>query len=288
MAQYDTVCKFLIENFPTDFATWLLGEPIQLSTLSPSELSVEPIRADALMLLQSSEVVLHVEFQTRPKPDIPFRMLDYRVRCHRRYPNKQMRQVVIYLQRTTSVLTRQTTFNLENTHHSFEVIRLWEQPIDPFLSEPGLLPFAVLSREPDKESVLRQVADRIQQLPEQRRKTSISTITEIIAGLELDKDTIERIMSSSIWSESSVYKAIIEKGIDQGRAEGIDQGRAEALKDERRLISKMLTRKVGSLSDEQSQKIGRLTQEQLEALGEALFDFSDSTDLTAWLQRNES
>ncbi|MEM8810688.1 MAG: flagellar assembly protein H, partial [Cyanobacteria bacterium P01_G01_bin.38] len=41
---FDTVCKFLVETFPTDFATWLLGEPIALSELSPSELSLEPIR----------------------------------------------------------------------------------------------------------------------------------------------------------------------------------------------------------------------------------------------------
>ncbi len=33
-------------------ASWLLGEPITLTELSPKELSLEPIRADALILLQ--------------------------------------------------------------------------------------------------------------------------------------------------------------------------------------------------------------------------------------------
>ncbi len=69
---YDNICKFLAETFPLDFAQWLLGKPIPLTQLSPSELSLEPIRADALILLESEEVVLHVEFQTRPEPDIPF------------------------------------------------------------------------------------------------------------------------------------------------------------------------------------------------------------------------
>lgn len=50
---FDNVCKFLAESFSADFATWLLGEPITLTELSPSELSLEPIRADALILLQS-------------------------------------------------------------------------------------------------------------------------------------------------------------------------------------------------------------------------------------------
>ncbi|MEH2134860.1 MAG: hypothetical protein V7K86_30465 [Nostoc sp.] len=52
---FDNICKFLAENFSSDFATWLLGEPITLTELSPKELSLEPIRADALILLQSEE-----------------------------------------------------------------------------------------------------------------------------------------------------------------------------------------------------------------------------------------
>ena len=107
---FDSVCKFLTETFSTDFATWLLGEPITLTQLSSSELSLEPIRADTLMLLESDEVVLHVEFQTKPDSDIPFRMLDYRIRVYRRFPYKHMRQVVIYLRETSSDLVQQNTF----------------------------------------------------------------------------------------------------------------------------------------------------------------------------------
>lgn len=103
---FDNVCKFLAETFSSDFATWLLGESITLTELSPSELSLEPIRADALILLQSDEVVLHLEFQTQPKADIPFRMIDYRLRVYRRFKNKRMRQVVIYLQQTNSELVQ--------------------------------------------------------------------------------------------------------------------------------------------------------------------------------------
>lgn len=87
---YDNVCKFLAENFPSDFACWVFGEPKQLTKLSPTELSVEPIRADALIVLQSEEVVLHLEFQTQPDESIPFRMADYLLRVHRRYPNKNI------------------------------------------------------------------------------------------------------------------------------------------------------------------------------------------------------
>lgn len=71
---FDNVCKFLVETFTADFATWLLGAPVPLTQLSPAELSLEPIRADALVLLEAAASVLHLEFQTRPDPDLPFRM----------------------------------------------------------------------------------------------------------------------------------------------------------------------------------------------------------------------
>jgi len=98
---FDAVCKFLVETFSEDFARWLLGEPVSLTELSPSELLLEPIRADVL-LLQSEQRVLHLEFQTQPDPTMPFRMLDYWVRLHRRLPGRDIRQVVIYLLPSTS------------------------------------------------------------------------------------------------------------------------------------------------------------------------------------------
>jgi predicted transposase/invertase (TIGR01784 family) len=56
---------------------------------------VEPIRADSMILLTNKNLILHVEFQTVPDRKMGFRMLDYRVRAHRKFPGKQMRQVVI-------------------------------------------------------------------------------------------------------------------------------------------------------------------------------------------------
>jgi predicted transposase/invertase (TIGR01784 family) len=141
---YDDTCRFLAENYSADFASWLMGTSITMTEIQPSELFLEPIRADALILLESDELVLHLEFQTRPKNDVPFRVLDYRVRMYRKDPAKPMRQIVIYLKQTTSELVYQTSFLMERTRHEFDVIRLWEQPASVLLQYPGLIPFAVL------------------------------------------------------------------------------------------------------------------------------------------------
>jgi predicted transposase/invertase (TIGR01784 family) len=266
---FDNVCRFLAESFSADFATWLIGEPVTLTQLSPSELSLEPIRADALILLQSDDMVLHIEFQTEPKAVIPFRMTDYRLRVYRRFPRKRMLQFVIYLQPTTSELVQQTAFVLENTRHEFQVIRLWEQPSDVFFNTPGLLPFATLSQTDDKARTLQQVADAIEEINDTRLQSNIAASTAVLAGLVLNKELIKRLLRSDAMRESVIYQ-----DIQQERALSI--------------VMRLLRRKVGTVQPAQLLKIQALDSTQLDNLAEALLDFSGLADLETWLAQNQS
>ena len=265
---FDNVCRFLAESFSADFATWLIGESIELTQLSPSELSLEPIRADALILLQSDEIVLHIEFQTEPKAQIPFRMADYRLRVYRKFPNKRMRQVVIYLQPTTSELVQQTAFVLENTRHEFGVIRLWEQPSDIFLNTPGLLPFATLSQTEDKTQILQIVAEAIEQINDTRIQSNVAASTAILAGLVLNKKLIKRLLRSDAMRESVIYQ-------------DIQQEKALAI------VTRQLRHQVGTVPPAQLLKLEAMESEQLEDLAEALLDFSSLSDLEAWLAQSQ-
>jgi predicted transposase/invertase (TIGR01784 family) len=205
---YDNTCKFLAEQFSTDFASWLLGEPVTLTEIQPSELSLDPIRADAMILLQSEESILHIEFQTIPKENIPFRMLDYRVRGDRKYKGKPMRQVVIYLKPTTSELAYQNSYDLERTHHEFDVVRLWEQPADLFLQYPGLLPLAVLGQSESPAEMLRQATQLVEQIEEPTTQANLMAASAILAGLRLEEDVIYRLVRRDIMQESTVYRSI--------------------------------------------------------------------------------
>ena len=228
---FDSICKFLAENFSEDLASWLLGSTGALTELSPQELSLEPLRADSLILLQSDDLVLHTEFQTEPDAKIPFRMLDYRVRVYRRFPNKVMRQVVIYLGRTNSLLVQENSFRLENTFHQFEVIRLWEQPPEQFLNVTGLLPFAVLSQTDDPTMILSQVAEVIEGITDQQVQSNLVAASAILAGLVLNKDTVERILRSNLMRNSVIYQEILQEGRLQGRLEAKLEGKLEAKKE---------------------------------------------------------
>ena len=270
---FDNTCKFLAESFSEDFASWLLGEPITMTQLSPSELSLEPIRADALILLNSEEVVLHIEFQTEPDPSMGFRLVDYRLRVFRRFPQKRMRQVVIYLTRSSSELVYQTVFEIPGTRHEFEVIRLWEQPVAPFLEATGLLPLAVLTQTPDAAQTLRQVAARVETIPEMRVQSNVAASTGILAGLLLKREFINQVLRREIMQQSVIYQEWREEFLQEGRQE---EGQS--------LVLRQVSRRVGEITPQRRSQIEALSLPQLEALGEALLDFTKPEDLEEWLR----
>jgi predicted transposase YdaD len=70
-------------------------------------------------------------------------------------------------------------------------------------------------------------------------------------------------------------------GFEQGMQEGRQEGRQEG---ELTLILRLLTRRVGGISPDIEAQIRTLSLTQLEALGEALLDFSQPSDLTDWLR----
>ena len=225
----DNVCKFLAESYSTDFASWLLGKPITLTKIEQSELAVEPIRADSVIFLESAEIILHIEFQTEPNQNIPFRMTDYRLRLYRKYPERKVHQVVIYLSPSRSHLVHETTFNLGELIHNFNVIRLWEQPTAIFQQYQGLLPFATLSQTSRPEETLRQVARQIENITDKQLQSNVAASTAIISGIALSKEIIKRLLRSDIMKESVIYQEILHEGLAEGEARGLAKGEARGL-----------------------------------------------------------
>ena len=270
---YDSTCKFIALEYSRELAAWLLGKPLELTEIKPSELSLEPIRADTLIFLESEELILHIEFQTDPKEDIPYRMLDYATRLYRRYPRKPIHQVVIYLRKSDSPKVRQNDYKQGKTSHQFEVIRLWEQPSEPLLKAPGLFPFAILAQAEKQENLLRQIAQEIEQISDSREQSNLAASTAILAGLVLKKDIIQRLLRKDIMKESVIYQEIWSEGLQEGRQEG-----------EANLVLRQLNRRIGDISPELLPNIRSLDLEQLENLGEALLDFQSPQDLEQWLE----
>ena len=264
---YDNTCKFLAEEYPTDFVRWLLGMETEDINVLKTELFLEPIRADSVTFLQTKNRILHIEFQTEPtsKPPIPFRMGDYSFRVKRTY-KCPVTQVVIFLQETTNEIAFTEEYRDETTIHRYRVIRLWEQDSALFLNNRGLLPLAPLTKTDSPTALLNQVAQTVATISDIREQQNITGCLGILAGLRFDKDLIRQFLPEDIMRQSVIYQDIVQK---------------EALKWVRLIINS----RFGEIDTSLMKRIENLSPEQLEALGEVFFSFSNINDLQAYLAR---
>jgi hypothetical protein len=83
---------------------------------------------------------------------------------------------------------------------------------------------------------------------------------------------------------SQAYLEWEQQTEQRGRQEGEQTG---ALREAQALILRLLSRRIGSISEEMRSQIEALAIGKLEALGEALLDFSEPEDLLNWLERNQ-
>ena len=271
----DNICKLLAEKYPDDFARWLITVESPVQVLK-TELSIEPIRADSVTFLQTTNRILHIEFQTttKSKPPIPFRVLDYFVRLVKQY-NLPVTQVVIFLQETSNEIAFTEAYVNEMTTHRYRVIRMWEQDSTMFLNNPALLPLAPLTRTDSPEQLLSQVAQSVAKIPSRESRQEIAAYTEILAGLKFEKDLIRRFLSEDIMQESVIYQDIEQKGERKGEKKG-----------KLSFCMLLLNERFGELESSIVEKVEVLSVENLEALGVALFNISEIDGLTTWLEEN--
>ena len=275
---FDNLCKLLAEKHPVRFACWVLGQPIESAEVLKSELSIEPIRADSVILLKLQGQILHLEFQVKldSEPPLALRMLDYWVRLYRLY-RLPIRQVVVLLRPPAEGTVLESAFVLGTTRHEYQVLCLWEQDPSIFLDDIALLPLAILAATQSPEQLLNQVAQRVSTIESTQQRREASAYVQLLAGLRFNKTLIRQVFREDIMRESVIYQEIQQEGEERG-----------ILKGEQTVILRLLARRVGNVSPELQSQIQSLSLYQLEALADALLDFSTLTDLRTWLQASQS
>ena len=108
----------------------------------------------------------------------------------------------------------------------------------------------------------------------------IEVITTIISYRfeTLSKREVEAMLDITI-QDTRIYQEIKEEGWQEGRQEG---KRDEAVL----LVSRLLEKRFGRLSEDTKISIAALSLSGLEALSEALLDFTSLADLPVWLTEN--
>jgi predicted transposase YdaD len=79
--------------------------------------------------------------------------------------------------------------------------------------------------------------------------------------------------------ESVIYQDILAEGEVIGEAKGLERG----LQQERALVVRQLTKKLGNLTPKIQSRVNSLAIDRVESLGEALLDFTTLADLERFL-----
>jgi predicted transposase/invertase (TIGR01784 family) len=105
----------------------------------------------------------------------------------------------------------------------------------------------------------------------------------------LSRDEVDLMLGIEL-QQTRVYKEALAEGRVEGRTEGQIEGEAKGLErglqQERTLVMRLLSRKLGNITPELQLQVNGLPIDQVEALGEALLDFTQIGDLLNWLARS--
>ena len=96
---------------------------------------------------------------------------------------------------------------------------------------------------------------------------------EIANQVSLTLEEFNTLQSQEFWIQDQ------QGSVALGREEGREEGKIE-------LTMRLLNRRLGQLNPDTQTQISELSIDKLENLAEALLDFSNAEDLTAWLQAN--
>lgn len=102
-------------------------------------------------------------------------------------------------------------------------------------------------------------------------------------------DTLTRVeveaMLDITFKETRLYQDIEQEARTEGRTEGRAEGRAEGRQEEAAaLVMRLLTKRLGNLSEPLRETLSDLPLSVLEDLSEALLDFTGLEDLQDWLE----
>jgi predicted transposase YdaD len=280
--------KRLLDLSPDAWAKWVTQQDdvVALEILG-SEFQWISRENDVLMKVRSpihGEFLILTELQLRYTTKMPLRMRVYAALAQEKYglPVYPVLVNILPPSDPSIVCDRfESEFLGLQARQDFHVINLWEVDAELVFEQSldTLLPFVPILKDGGNQQTVTRALVKLQQ---NEQLVELESLLGFFASFVLDTELVQQIMrwDMTVLRESPWYLEIQQESEQRGRTEGINVGRTEG---ERSLILRQLSRRVGLLSSETRSQVESLSLEQLESLGEALLDFSGSSDLEQWL-----
>jgi predicted transposase YdaD len=276
--KYDQTLKALFLSPPRRLIECLLGAPLAITEMLPTEYStVQERRADLVARLEDGRL-LHLELQSTSE-DISWRELDYYSLICRDHGQPPL-QIVLYI--GFGKMRIPSGIDHENLQFRYRVVDIREMDGEVMLGSDSLEDnlLAILCRLADTREALRRILRRVAALSPERRQDALAQLL-ILSGLrQLTRAVREEMQAMPITldiEENSFLKELYEQakreGEQEGRQEGRQQGRQEGRTEgERLILRRQLERRFGPLPSWALGRIEKADPTQLEAWGLLLLD----------------
>lgn len=223
MPANDNAFKTIVQYQPQEFVSKFLPGAVYVGML-PTELSREPLRADALLRVRypadnGEEYALHLEVQTGADPEMPRRLCTYSVLASAR-DRLPVHSVVIYLEPCATPVSpwRQIGPNGPILEYHFHVMRLWEESLDDWLAAgfAGMMIFAPLLKGASINR-MEEIAEAVGHIPDpEQRKNSLHYLVHFADRAFGQQAVLDYLrghpMFDQIIAESGFYKEILQRG----------------------------------------------------------------------------
>lgn len=230
---FDATLKDLGEESPAAFVAEFDGPPRLPVVALNVDLSTVTTAADLIFGLgEPLQEVLHIDCQASARAVLPADLLAYNSLLYRRC-QVPVHSIVLLLRpearhRTlTGTLHHAARPGRGGTVFTYEVIPLWERPVEHFLNGPlGIAPLAVLARLPEEVPLEQGLAGVVQRFCERLKREAppekfgrLLTSAYVLTGLRIELargKSLFRGVQGMI--ESSTYLGILDEGrLDQAR-----------------------------------------------------------------------
>jgi predicted transposase YdaD len=271
--------KRLLGLAPDAWARWVTRQDdvIALEILG-SEFQWVSRENDVLMKVHSpihGEFLILNELQLRYTDKMPLRMRAYAALAEERYGLPVYPVLVNILPPPSTVVVSncfESNFLGLQARQDYCVINLWEVEAETVFEQSlnTLLPFVPILKNGGNQQTVRRALVQLQQNEE---LVELESLLGFFASFVLDTELVRQIMrwDMTVLRESPWYQEIEQTGV---------------LKGEQALILRQLNRRFGTLPTSVEAQVQALALPQIEALGEALLDFAQLSDLSNWLQEH--
>jgi predicted transposase YdaD len=279
--KFDATLKELVQTYAADWLA-VLDEPPSgpIEVLTPD---LSTLTAFTDIVLRIGDILLHLDFQSGPDPDLPRRILLYNVLLHERY-GLPVHSVVDLLRPradrgdlsdTLCYAARPGRGRLEFT---FEIVRLWQVPVERLLASGlGMLPLAVLGQLPAGHTaeealpqVITRLSERVQAEASGEQESILLTAAYVLTGLRVSRERLTELFQGvRKMRDSTAYQAILEEGEVIGQE-----------KEARRLLLRLGRKRLGEPDATVEASVQAITDlERLELLAERVQEVASWQDL---------